>query len=127
MNIQYTLAHGGKNSFIIIEKKQNNKQFFTQKNIQKICSYSKINVDALLLISKQTQLGLQLDYYNRDGSWASFCANGSRCVGLYYYQKTNLKQFIINAGDGPHNIIIENKKIKLQMNKPKYKKKKHTC
>ena len=123
MNIEYTLANGGGNSFIIIEKKQINNQFFSKENIQKLCSHPKINVDALLLISKKKPLELKLDYYNRDGSWASFCANGTRCVGLYYYKKTNLNNFIIQAGDGPHYISAINNKMKLKMEKPKYIKK----
>ena len=50
-----------------------------------------------------------LDYFNSDGTWETFCANGARCVGKILYDKKLIEdkaQF--TAGDGEHQLKFDN-------------------
>ena len=54
-----------------------------------------------------------MDYYNSDGTWETFCANGARCAVKLLYEKKYIKEkssFL--SGDGIHEaLIVKNKDL----------------
>jgi len=91
--------------------------------IQHICHRrTGIGADAVLILSDVEGYDFKIDYYNSDGTWETFCANGSRCAALSIYtNKLCCKKMIFLAGDGQHEVeIISEDYVKLKMTAPKY-------
>ena len=63
-----------------------------------------------------------MNYYNKDGTWETMCANGARCVGLLLYKNGIIgKEANFLTGDGEHNIkIIDEKTIGVTIFPPEY-------
>ena len=62
-----------------------------------------------------------MDYYNSDGTWETFCANGARCaVKLLYEKKYINEKSSFVSGDGIHEAIIKDKQVSIKMKTPKF-------
>ena len=106
MKINITKAHGTQNHFLIIENKENDSRLHQQEYIKKICKYkSNERIDGVLILS-DNHLDYKMDYYNKDGTWETICANGARCTGLYMFNHYHKKIMQFEAGDGIHHIEI---------------------
>lgn len=123
MNIPFTKAHGTGNDFIIIFADDIPNIQLSENLIQQLCLRRKgIGSDGLLLVSRDEILDFKLDYYNNDGTWETFCANGSRCAVIYMHRRGLIKKDCdFHAGDGPHNAkIIDKNHVSLKMKPPQY-------
>ncbi len=83
-NIVFTKMSGSGNDFIVIDNR--NKIVKTASAFaRKYCNRE--GVDGLLLVekSRQESADFKMVYYNSDGSRASFCGNGARCISLFAY------------------------------------------
>jgi diaminopimelate epimerase len=124
MKIKITKAHGAGNSFAIIYTNSNHHIVTNPDFIKKVCSKKDgFNTDGMLLISNHKNYDYKLDYYNNDGTWETFCANGSRCAALFMYSNkfcSNSINFL--AGDGDHLVTIKNNNhISLSLSSPFFK------
>ncbi|MDO8734153.1 MAG: diaminopimelate epimerase [Elusimicrobiota bacterium] len=84
MNISFTKMSGSGNDFIVIDNR--NKIVKTASAFaKKYCNRE--GVDGLLLVEKShfRHTDFKMVYYNSDGSHASFCGNGARCISLFAY------------------------------------------
>ncbi|PKM92576.1 MAG: diaminopimelate epimerase, partial [Elusimicrobia bacterium HGW-Elusimicrobia-4] len=82
--INFTKMSGSGNDFIVINNRNKivkNASAFAKK----YCNRE--GVDGLLLLekSRQNRSDFKMVYYNSDGSHASFCGNGARCISLFAY------------------------------------------
>ncbi len=123
--IPFTKAHGNGNDFIIFDAGECPDVIREAHFIQAVCDRHKgIGADGTLVISASDSGAVQfkLDYYNCDGSWETFCANGSRCAVAYYLGKTGTQgRITFIAGDGEHWAEeLPNGSIRLQIRAPKY-------
>ncbi len=75
---------GSGNDFIVIDNR-NKIVKDASAFAKKYCNRE--GVDGLLLVEKplQKQNDFRMVYYNSDGSHASFCGNGARCISLFAY------------------------------------------
>jgi diaminopimelate epimerase len=109
------------NDFVIID--QRNDQFELNKDqVKKICNRNFIGCDQLILIKENIKYDAELKFFNSDGSEASACGNGTRCVA-YFLSKENKKD-IINVYTSSGNLkskILDKKIVKTQMVVPKTK------
>ena len=83
-NIVFTKMSGSGNDFIVIDNR--NKIVKTASAFaKKYCNRE--GVDGLLLVEKShlRHADFRMVYYNSDGSRASFCGNGARCISLFAY------------------------------------------
>ena len=124
MKIKITKAHGTGNSFVIIHDNSNHHIITNPNFIKKVCSKKDgFNTDGMLLISEHKNFDYQLEYYNNDGTWETFCANGSRCAALFMHSNkfcSNSIKFL--AGDGEHMVTIKNSNhISLSFRTPFFK------
>ena len=123
--IPFTKAHGNGNDFIIFDAGVCPGVIRKPHFIQAVCNRHKgIGADGALILSK-SELGaamFKLDYYNCDGSWETFCANGSRCAVAYYLDKTDEQgRITFITGDGEHWAEqLADGSIGLQIRAPKY-------
>ncbi len=121
MKIPFTKAHGTGNDFIIFIKKECPEIISNSDFIQKVCSRrAGIGADAVLILSDEQNYDFKMDYYNSDGSWETFCANGARCATKLLYQKGLIdKTTLFTSGDGPHKAeILDSDLVRLKMLAP---------
>ncbi len=117
MKIPYYECNSNGNTFIILYPFSVSK-VLSPKFIQEICkSYGSEKVDGLILIRNKNKL-FSIDYYNNDGSWETFCLNGTVCSSkILLENKINIKKII--TGSGKCNInFLKNNKIKIELNNP---------
>ena len=121
--IPFIKAHGNGNDVILLIKEECPDFITRPKFIQNICKRrTGVGSDCVIILSKNSKHDFKMDYYNSDGTWETFCANGARCVVKYLYQKkmiNKVSNFL--SGDGEHKAIIENDEISIKMNTPKFK------
>lgn len=107
--------HGTGNDFIMLDGRKNLQLTFEQ--IQKLCDRNfGIGSDGLLIVRKNKNADFTMEFYNPDGSVATFCGNGARCIVKF----ANFLQIIENetvfeAKDGLHIAKIIDENVDLQM------------
>ena len=111
MTLQFSKYEGTGNDFIVIDDM---KLHFpvSEKLIRDLCDrHNGIGADGVLLVQHSEGYDFGMKYFNSDGSPATFCGNGGRCVAAfahYYGIAGNTCRFM--AADGIHHAIItENK------------------
>ena len=118
--IPFAKAHGNGNDTILFIKENCPDIIYNKKFIKKICQRrTGIGSDCVIILSKDKKYDFKMDYYNSDGSWETFCANGARCAVKFLNEKkiiSNLTTFI--SGDGIHKAIIDNNNISIKMKSP---------
>ncbi len=108
--------HGTGNDFIIIDDRSN-KINITGDEIKSLCNRNfGIGSDGLLILKNHENFDFEMKFYNPDGSEATFCGNGARCIvafarflGIIENQTT----FI--AKDGQHSAFFDNDEVVLKM------------
>ena len=124
MKIPFTKCHANGNDFILILSENFPDIDAKESIIQRLCNrHTGIGSDGLFIISPSEKKDFLLDYYNSDGSWETFCANGSRGVSLFMYQsgKVGLKMKF-ETGAGVHwSEIKSDTMVVMSMRTPEYK------
>ncbi len=122
--IPFTKAHGTGNDFIFFIKEECPDNIYSPDFIISICERrTGIGADGVIILSQIGTVDFKLDYYNSDGSWETFCANGSRCaVKLLNSKNIISKNSTFEAGDGLHEAEIDNTgMVWIKFKAPKYK------
>lgn len=107
------IYEGLQNRFIITEEK------YTDYPLLAIRNCNEYNVDGLIHYDKENN---KMTIYNKDGTKASMCGNGIRCLSNYLYFKNKEKKFSILTDDGNKQVEIINDKpfiSKIYLGKPK--------
>jgi diaminopimelate epimerase len=87
MTITFHKVHGSGNTFYLHEELPN-MAYNWPLTAQKMCDPSNDNgADGLLIISQSAKADAKMRVYNSDGSEASMCGNGLRCVARYVLTK----------------------------------------
>jgi diaminopimelate epimerase len=124
MNLQFSKYEGTGNDFILIDDRK--LQFpISEKLISKLCNrHFGIGADGILLVQHSEGYDFGMNYFNSDGSHATFCGNGGRCITAFANHLgiiSNTCRFM--AADGIHHATItENNgqvmKVELSMQDP---------
>lgn len=124
MNIPFVKAHGTGNDFIIFIKEECPNIVTDPEFIKNICSRrTGIGADGVIILSDEKDYVFRMEYYNCDGSWETFCANGARCSAMLMMKKLLTKSEIkFLAGDGEHTAKIKEDVVSLKMKQPEYEK-----
>ena len=81
---RFTKVAGGGNDFLLFEA---DGRALTGEDVRRLALVCRrglaVGADGALFLSPGEEGRLRLDYYNSDGSLASFCANGTRCAARY--------------------------------------------
>ncbi len=104
--------HGAGNDFIILDNRNGEFSSMSSKLISRLCSRRfGIGSDGLILLSKAEGYDFKMEFFNPDGSGATFCGNGARCIIAFAFRLKFFEgktRFL--ASDGEHEgEIIENK------------------
>lgn len=111
--------HGAGNDFIILNDIEENIPEISTGVIKKMCHRRfGIGADGLMILKKHDTYDFEMDYYNADGSGATLCGNGGRCI-VAFARKLNIidNETVFLASDGLHEAIIEETgEVRLKMN-----------
>jgi diaminopimelate epimerase len=124
VNIPFYKCEANGNDFIFVFSND----FLEVKNkvvlIAKMCRrQTGIGADGLFIISDSDFYDFKLDYYNADGSWETFCANGSRCAAKVMQQLSDSQtEASFETGAGSHiTRIHDDGTVSMQMTRPEYR------
>ncbi len=107
MNYQFFKYEGCGNDFVIIDDRSN-KLELSAETISNLCNRRfGIGADGLLLLRTAPQYDFRMVYYNADGSRATMCGNGARCISAFAHKMDALNTTgSFMADDGPHTSEI---------------------
>lgn len=125
--VAFEKMNGAGNDFIVVDAREL-AVLPSPMQISQLCDRRfGVGADGLLLLLPTTTAGchFSMSYYNSDGSEASMCGNGGRCIAYFAYclgladadSRTHLR---FTAGDGVHDAFIlpdegRNKRVRLSM------------
>ena len=119
MDIKAFKMDGLGNDFVIIDQRTD-EQKFNKDQIIKICDRGFIGCDQLILIKKDKDKNLILEFYNSDGSISGACGNGTRCVAELLSKENNQKKITVHTSSGIlKSKILENNLVETEMGIPK--------
>lgn len=93
MNLTLEKVHGSMNTFYMVEGPE--RSDYAQLAME-LCKSDK-GVDGLLVILPSKKAHAKMRVFNRDGSEASMCGNGLRCVARYVCEKDGLQEAVIET------------------------------
>jgi diaminopimelate epimerase len=113
MKVPFYKFHGAGNDFIMLDNRKS--IALNNSDIVRMCArHTGIGADGLILLESQTDTDFQMRYFNADGSEASFCGNGGRCIVVFaHYLKMIGQRCCFKAFDGQHQAEI----LKYDVNK----------
>ncbi|MET3695961.1 diaminopimelate epimerase [Bacillus oleivorans] len=91
MQFPYTKVHGSRNDFILIDEAAVGTNWADEERVHltlRLCNRQEgIGADGILFVSESNKADGKMRVFNADGSEASMCGNGLRCVARYLIEK----------------------------------------
>ncbi len=110
MLIEFSKYQGAGNDFVILNNTSRRYDALTTRDIALLCDRRfGIGADGLLLLSPDTDHAFRMVYYNQDGSRATFCGNGARCLAHFAvaaHVAPPSTPFSFIADDGAHTATV---------------------
>lgn len=93
-------CHGSNNDFLIIDEMT--EELFTEEQRSELalllCNRENgVGADGILFVLNSKSCNAKMRVFNSDGSEASMCGNGLRCVARYVCEKLNIQRAIIET------------------------------
>jgi diaminopimelate epimerase len=93
-------CHGSNNDFLIIDEMA--EELFTEEQRSKLalllCNRENgVGADGILFVLHSQSCNAKMRVFNSDGSEASMCGNGLRCVARYVCEKLNIQRAMIET------------------------------
>ena len=97
MGIPFYKCNANNNKFIIIINSDIPKSFkLNISNVKKAChDFDNEIVDGLIILNINSEF--EINYYNNDGTWETFCLNGLRCSAQIINKITSKNNFNITC------------------------------
>ncbi len=115
-SIKFDKYQGAGNDFIMLDGR--NLPELSTEQIKFLCDrHFGIGSDGLIILKNSPKFDFQMQFFNPDGSEASFCGNGGRCIVKFAQQLGIINDFAnFIAKDGRHTAQINGNIVRLQMN-----------
>lgn len=101
MKLEIIKCHGSGNDFLLIDEMSNRYSFTEQErgNLAKaLCNReSELGADGILFVMKSEHADGRMRVFNSDGSEASMCGNGLRCVARYICELLQKESAVIET------------------------------
>lgn len=82
--ISFLKMSGSGNDFVLVDNRKKNFPTAVSAAARKLCDrHEGVGGDGLLLLEKSVRADFRMVYYNADGSRASMCGNGARCMAWF--------------------------------------------
>jgi diaminopimelate epimerase len=92
MALTFLKVHGSGNTFYLHEEQENTQYNWPQLAISLCMPTNEKGADGILVVSKSKHADFKMRVFNSDGSEASMCGNGLRCVARYVLAKSKLNK-----------------------------------
>jgi len=120
-SINFWKMSGSGNDFVVVDNRQTvvkNPAAFAKKYCDRKFG---VGADGILLVEKSKKYDFRMVYFNSDGSRASFCGNGSRCISLFaYLNKIAPEKMSFESDAGLiYSEIMPQNAVKVKMPEPK--------
>lgn len=111
MQIDFFKYQGAGNDFVVLDNMGGSFNGMKPEHVASLCDRRfGIGADGLLLLSKSVApFAFRMEYYNQDGSRASFCGNGARCICAFAVFRGVVRagsEFSFVADDGEHKATV---------------------
>ena len=117
MKIDFVKMHGCGNDFMIIDLRNQDIKITSDK-IKELADYKKyVGFDQLILIDNSDIADVGIRIFNSDGSEASACGNGSRCIAKLALEELGKNNITISTVDRILNAFSVNGFISINMGK----------
>ena len=119
--MEFFKYEGAGNDFVILDNMSGRFDGLARNVVARLCDRRfGIGADGLLLLSRADDAPFRMVYYNQDGSDASFCGNGARCICAFAVHSGVVPadvEFGFVAGDGHHRAVYRSadSNVDLQM------------
>lgn len=112
--VEFYKIQGAGNDFVVLDNRDARFSSLTTNQIAFLCDRRfGIGADGLLLLSQSPDYAFRMEYFNSDGSRASFCGNGARCICLFAVTIGAVNKgesFTFIADDGIHTATVDAEK-----------------
>lgn len=97
MTLTFLKVHGSNNTFYLHEELRNHSYNWPELSKLLCHSSNEHGADGILVISESTHADFRMRVYNADGSEASMCGNGLRCVARYVLEGKQENKAVIET------------------------------
>ncbi|MEK4029411.1 MULTISPECIES: diaminopimelate epimerase [Bacillaceae] len=101
MQIELVKCHGSSNDFLLIDEWTNGYSFSEEerKNLSiALCDReSSLGADGILFVMESERADARMRIFNSDGSEASMCGNGLRCLGRYVCELLKKDEIVVET------------------------------
>ncbi|MEW8988157.1 MAG: diaminopimelate epimerase, partial [Bacillus sp. (in: firmicutes)] len=101
MNIEVLKVHGSGNDFLLIDEMSDTYTFTEEERAKLAISFcnreSELGADGILFVLNSKTADARMRVFNADGSEASMCGNGLRCVARYVCEKLQITKAVIET------------------------------
>ncbi|MGH9366577.1 MAG: diaminopimelate epimerase, partial [Thermoanaerobaculia bacterium] len=114
---RFTKVAGGGNDFLLFEADGRDLSEEDRRRLTLACRRGlSVGADGALFLSPGAAGRLRLDYLNSDGSFASFCANGTRCAARYAVRHgLAASDPVLETGWGPIPARVDDRRVTLTL------------
>jgi len=121
MKIEFTKMSGAGNDFIFLGPEYTSLKDRSSELARLLCPRgTSVGADGLIMVETSGD-GIVMHYFNSDGSEASFCGNGARCLVLFCSIKdiaTGEMEF--RSGSGAHTGEATGRGVRVSMDAPRF-------
>jgi len=121
MKIDFTKMSGAGNDFIFLGPEYDSLKDRASGLARALCPRgTSVGADGLIVVEASAG-GIVMHYFNSDGSEASFCGNGARCLVLFCSVKgiaTGRMEF--RSGSGAHTGEVTDRGVRVSMSAPRF-------
>ena len=115
MNINIIIANSNGNNFVLMKNVPKN--LLTNDKIKNICKDYK--TDGLIILDTLDTKKLSMNYYNNDGSWETFCLNGTICCSLILKEEPHSRYKYIKTESTLYAIkVLKNNLVQVELPNP---------
>lgn len=117
--MKFSKYQGAGNDFVMLDNRDGQYNNISVQTISAMCDRRfGIGADGVLLLTPHDLLSFRMVYFNSDGSRASFCGNGARCISAFACALGLVPQnqkFSFEADDGFHSATCTDGWVDLKM------------
>jgi diaminopimelate epimerase len=121
MTIKFTKAVATGNDFIVIDNREGALKGDLAGLAARLCDRRRgIGADGVLLLERSKSCDFKMRIFNPDGSEASMCGNGSRCIALYAsVKKIAPSDMKMETLSGTVGAAVKGNAVKVKLTDPK--------
>ncbi len=117
MWIPFVKMAGAGNDFIVMDNRRPVYKGSWPNLAKKVCDrHRSVGADGLLLLERSKKVDFKMRYFNSDGSEASMCGNGGRCMAKFAeIKKMTGKRAVFETKAGLYQALIKKNLVELSL------------